>query len=52
MIVIKFFQEEPVLLPEPLDVGWPVTGYKQVLPVQVQEDKVRTSNGLRQGSGV
>ena len=26
------FQEDPVLLPEPLDAGWPVTGYKQVLP--------------------
>ena len=28
----EHFQEDPVLLPEPLDSGWPVTGYKQVLP--------------------
>ncbi|XP_071150729.1 uncharacterized protein [Mytilus edulis] len=27
----KNFQEEPVILPEPLDVGWPVSGFRQLL---------------------
>ncbi|XP_048779437.2 uncharacterized protein LOC125682910 [Ostrea edulis] len=25
------FKEDPILLPEPLDVGWPVAGFKQIL---------------------
>ncbi|XP_071138802.1 uncharacterized protein [Mytilus edulis] len=27
----KNCQEEPVILPEPLDVGWPVSGFRQLL---------------------
>lgn len=27
----KNFKEDPILLPEPLDVGWPVAGFKQIL---------------------
>lgn len=27
----KNFQEEPVILPEPLDVGWPISGFRQLL---------------------